>query len=342
MGIKVTNNAFGTLNAGINSSATTIVLTAGQGARFPTLSAGDYFYATLIDTSNNLEIVKVTARSTDTMTVVRAQDNTTARAYSTNDRFELRPTAALFNEKANDDEVVKKSGSTMTGTLNISGANLNVGSTANYGGLLSVNRAQTSGIADLLTLRDASAGTTFDLETYGDPAFGTANRFNFDGAYLAFRRATVEHLRMSSGGQITMPLQPAFNVQMNDTNYTSTTPQTVVWDDVYVNRGSHYSTSNGRFTAPIAGVYFFAWHFLGRNLTSGGRTALYRNGSLYGSGNSHTYSGLSGETMHSATAMVSMNANDYVDVRVWIGSSGAGDFYGATNCHNGFSGFLAG
>lgn len=98
MGLKVTNNAYGTLNAGITSSSTTIVLNAGEGARFPTLSAGDYFYATLIDTTNNLEIVKVTARSTDTMTVVRAQDNTIARAFSTNDRFELRPVAVVFNE----------------------------------------------------------------------------------------------------------------------------------------------------------------------------------------------------------------------------------------------------
>ena len=105
MGLKVTNNAFGTLNASINSSATTIVLVAGQGARFPTLSAGDYFYATLIDTSNNLEIVKCTARSTDTLTVVRGQDSTTARAYVTNDRFELRPTAILFNEKADTADV---------------------------------------------------------------------------------------------------------------------------------------------------------------------------------------------------------------------------------------------
>jgi hypothetical protein len=100
MGVKVANNAYGTLNAGITSSDTTIVVNAGEGARFPSLSAGDYFFATLIDTTNNLEIVKVTARSTDTMTVVRGQDSTTARAYSTNDRFELRPTAALFNEFA--------------------------------------------------------------------------------------------------------------------------------------------------------------------------------------------------------------------------------------------------
>ena len=76
MGIKVTNNAYGVLNASITNSSTTIVLNAGEGARFPTLSTGDYFYATLIDTSNNLEIVKVTARSTDTMTVVRGQDGT--------------------------------------------------------------------------------------------------------------------------------------------------------------------------------------------------------------------------------------------------------------------------
>ena len=96
MGVKVTNNAFGTLSAGINSSVTTIALDAGQGAKFPTLTGSDFFFATIIDTSNNLEIVKVTARSNDSMTVVRGHDNTTARSFSTGDRFELRPVAALF------------------------------------------------------------------------------------------------------------------------------------------------------------------------------------------------------------------------------------------------------
>ena len=96
MGIKLSNNAFGTLAAGINSSATSITLTTGQGARFPSLSAGDYFYATLVDTSNNLEIVKCTARSTDVLTVVRGQESTTARSYSTGDRIEIRLTAQTF------------------------------------------------------------------------------------------------------------------------------------------------------------------------------------------------------------------------------------------------------
>jgi len=101
MGIKLSNNAFATLAAGINSSATSITVTSGQGARFPTLSAGDYFYATLVDTSNNLEIVKCTARSTDVLTVVRAQETTTARAYSTGDRIEIRITAQTFVDATN-------------------------------------------------------------------------------------------------------------------------------------------------------------------------------------------------------------------------------------------------
>jgi hypothetical protein len=100
MGIKLSNNAFATLAAGINSSVTSITVTSGQGARFPTLSAGDYFYATLIDTSNNLEIVKCTARATDVLTVVRAQESTTARAYSTGDRIEIRITAQTFVDAA--------------------------------------------------------------------------------------------------------------------------------------------------------------------------------------------------------------------------------------------------
>ena len=102
MGIKLTNNANATLAAGINSSATSITLTSGQGARFPTLGAGDYFYATLVDTSNNLEIVKCTARSTDVLTVVRAQESTTARAYNTGDRIEIRLTAQTFIDAVNE------------------------------------------------------------------------------------------------------------------------------------------------------------------------------------------------------------------------------------------------
>lgn len=93
----VTNNAIGALASGINNSATTVVLTAGQGALFPSPTGGDFFYCTIIDASNNKEIVKCTARATDTLTVVRAQDGTTARSFIATARVELRDTAALHD-----------------------------------------------------------------------------------------------------------------------------------------------------------------------------------------------------------------------------------------------------
>lgn len=98
MAVLVKNNAFSTLASGITNVATSITVAAGTGSRFPAAGGADYFYATLIDTSNNLEVVKVTARSTDVLTVVRGQDGTTARAYSTSDRIELRVTAALLSD----------------------------------------------------------------------------------------------------------------------------------------------------------------------------------------------------------------------------------------------------
>lgn len=98
MGIKVANNAFATLAAGISNSDTSITVSTGQGARFPALGAGDYFYATLINTSNQLEIVECTARSGDVLTVVRAQESTAARAYDVGDRIEIRITAATFED----------------------------------------------------------------------------------------------------------------------------------------------------------------------------------------------------------------------------------------------------
>ena len=95
MAVKFTNNAATTLAAGINSSATSISVT--DGSVFPSLSSGEHFYCTFDDTTN-VEIVKVTARSGNTLTVVRGQDDTTARAFSSGDKAELRVVAALLED----------------------------------------------------------------------------------------------------------------------------------------------------------------------------------------------------------------------------------------------------
>ncbi len=79
---------------------------------------------------------------------------------------------------------------------------VNIGSTANYGGLVSINRPQTGGVADLLTLRDGSSGNTFNWQMFADPTFGTSARFSWTGGYLAFRDGTTERMRIAFDGNV--------------------------------------------------------------------------------------------------------------------------------------------
>ena len=95
MAVKFTNNAKTTLSSGINSSVTSAA--GADGSVFPSLGAGEYFYITFDDGTNN-EICKVTARSGNNLTIVRAQDSTTARAFSSGDEAQLRITASLLTE----------------------------------------------------------------------------------------------------------------------------------------------------------------------------------------------------------------------------------------------------
>jgi hypothetical protein len=339
MGLKVTNNAFGTLNAGINSSATTIVLVAGQGARFPTLSAGDYFYATLIDTSNNLEIVKVTARSTDTMTVVRGQDNTTARAYSTNDRFELRPTAALFNEKANDADVaatyLSKTGGTATGRYNFdsstwsntTGGDVHIRNSSTTGAALTIEPTASSSFAAGWSLYAGAASASV-----GDGGFGFWNHTTQQAPFF-----------VDQSGRVRMPYQPAFQAQAveSDTNYGNVV---LPYPGVILNQGGHYNNSTYRFTAPVAGVYCFSWdvwHSSSSN-SGTGRAFIRKNGAYYKTSSYGSNAGLHarlGDTAadddSSKTVLIALAVNDYVDI--YNGADNITLFFSS-----GFSGFLVG
>jgi hypothetical protein len=87
-----TNNASSTLATTITDVGTSVEVAAGAGALFPNPGSGDYFLATL-DDGTNVEIVRVTARTGDTFTVVRAQEGTTGFAFVAGALVELRATA---------------------------------------------------------------------------------------------------------------------------------------------------------------------------------------------------------------------------------------------------------
>ena len=81
------NNAKSTLASGISSTATTVVLATGSGSLFPSPTSGQQFTLTFTDSATGLvnEICYCTARSSDTLTIVRGQEGTTARAWLAGD-----------------------------------------------------------------------------------------------------------------------------------------------------------------------------------------------------------------------------------------------------------------
>lgn len=184
MAVLYTNNATTTLSGAITNVATSISVATGTGALFPSPTNPDFFYATLVDSSNNIEIVKVTARTSDTMTVTRAQEGTTARAYAAGDRFELRVTAAGLGNKLDKDTGGTVSGlvtlgagltfsSTTAVTLAAGTTNFNTG-TANFAAGLQLGGVSVITGASTATLTNKTFDTT-----------GTGNVFRINGNQLS-------------------------------------------------------------------------------------------------------------------------------------------------------------
>jgi len=334
MGLKVTNNAFGTLNAGINSSVTTLVLAAGQGSLFPTLTAGDYFYATLIDTSNNLEIVKVTARSTDTMTIVRGQDNTTARAYSTNDRFELRPTAILFNEKANANEYLPLTGGALTNKLGVGTSTL-------------TNMVNVAGAIQSSAVLTAVEPTTIAMSQ--ESGFGRVAAFGansstpgvLDLMVISSNGGVQKGVRIDSLGRMTISHQPRFLAERSGDqsgyNADSQGDVVIVYNSTSQNIGSHFNTSTGKFTAPVAGMYAFqAGVYCNANI---GQAWLVINGSR--AAYSDFTLSVSGGNYGGITWIHYLNANDSVGFHPYSASQTNVYVY-ANAQHTYFKGYLLG
>ena len=124
MSVLFKNNATATLAVGISSSATTIVLSSGLGALFPSPSGSTYFYGTLYDSLGNYEIVKCTARTTDSLTVVRGQEGTSPLVFALGDGFAQRLTAAGLNNFSQLD-----ANNAFTGTNSFAGTSSFAGTT---------------------------------------------------------------------------------------------------------------------------------------------------------------------------------------------------------------------
>ena len=152
MGIKFSNLATTTLASGITNSATTI--TVADGSVFPALGSGDFFFASIDTPPNAPEIVKVTAISSNTLTVVRGQDGTTATSHNSSETIALRVVAAALEDLRDNAGTNVIAGS----NLSFSGDTLNLDTNLTGLGTISSGAITSSGVVsaeDDIYLTDA-------------------------------------------------------------------------------------------------------------------------------------------------------------------------------------------
>lgn len=81
------------------SSGTSLVVTAAQGSYFPAVPFNATIWPAAAQPLNtNAEIVTVTGVSTDTLTIVRAQEGTNARTVTVGDQIAATITAKSLND----------------------------------------------------------------------------------------------------------------------------------------------------------------------------------------------------------------------------------------------------
>tara|TARA_B100001248_G_scaffold120575_2_gene90144 strand:+ start:4086 stop:5966 length:1881 start_codon:yes stop_codon:yes gene_type:complete len=240
VGIVFKNNAKTTLSSAVNNSTTTIPVT--EGSVFPAVNlsgAGTFFLLTLDDETNN-EILKVTSCSGASgnidLTVIRAQEGTTARAFSSGDKAELRFTSGTVDEIRSDNTV-----------------HTNIFTTSNNSTTAFTLSDEVANENDLVVFIDgvfqahntfSVSGTTLTLATA--PASGrVVTVYSIKGSRSASNVALATMTGDNSDTTLTLPVEP-----INENSVQ------VFFDGVYQNKDS-FSISGTTLTfgvAPPTGV----------------------------------------------------------------------------------------
>ena len=140
----------------------------------------------------------------------------------------------------------------------------------------------------------------------------------------------------TTGGGITMPLQPNFRAIGTNAAFSTTSP--IPFPSVQHNVGSHYS--NNEFTAPIAGTYSFHAH-IGYVAVESNAGNGQVNITVNGTTKAYSYTNLPAATGYipcSVSLLIQLAVNDVV--KVTFSATNARYYGNGLECQ--FSGYLVG
>ena len=156
---------------------------------------------------------------------------------------------------------------------------------------------------------------------------------------------SADGLTMDSSGRVLTPARPAFHAYdasgAAHIELTHGSWQVVPFDTTSINTGGHYNTSTYKFTAPVAGLYFF-YIQLYMDKAGGVRySGIYKNGSNVA--RSQIGSNTDDDGTATATRILELSVNDYVQPYIFHATDTANSFYSnADGSYSYFMGYLIG
>ena len=197
---------------------------------------------------------------------------------------------------------------------------------------------------------DSTNNTNTGSIRFGDVAdnYIGAVEYNHSTNALSFYANNATRMTIDSSGRVTKPSQPSFFARGDTNAWTSVSTGYrgyPTYDTPIFNIGSHFDTSNGRFTVPVNGLYYFTFHpYVKMNSDSDG--SGYATTEILVNGN--TYNGLEviygyynagdKDQVRTVTGIMSLSAGDYVTTALQANAAPA-SFYGR-GCY--FMGYLIG